>query len=195
MRFTDGITRAVVDTDDPFSPPPAPTQAPTPPPLFLDPSIRRSTGTRQDPQVYTDDGGADSRWKTDQVSGMAAILNHSNFNPIDWTDIEDILSDLDHEETIHHYAPHAMAASKHTTKDPDLPNYFLDAMSGDNSEDYCDAMKGEVNAFTNRATWGLIKHSSVHNTASATYLVLGHFDANDTPIMVASKNSKQEDTV
>lgn len=96
------LVRAVVDTDDSSSPSPAP----TPPPL-----IRRATHTREAPQFYTDDGGADSRWKTDQVCGMAAILNHSNFDPNDWTDIEDILSDLDHEETIHHYTPHAMAAS------------------------------------------------------------------------------------
>ena len=96
---------------------------------------------------------------------MAAILNHSNFDPSDWADIEDILSDLDHEETIHHYAPHAMAAFKRTTKDPDLPNYF-DAMSSDNSKDYHDAIKGEVEAFTKYATWELVDRSSVCSTTS-----------------------------
>jgi hypothetical protein len=150
-----------VDTDDHSTPPPLP----TPPPLILEPSIC-PTRERKAPQYYTDDGGPDSGWKTDQqVCGMAAVLNHSNFNPSDWTDIEDILSDLDHEETIHHYAPHAMAAFKHTTKNPDLPNYF-DAMSGDNSEDYRDAMKGEVEALTKRETWELVDRSSVGSTAS-----------------------------
>ena len=100
-----------MDTDDPLSPSPVP----APPPLILEPSIR-PTRERKAPQRYTDDGVADSKWKTDQVRAMAAVLNHSNFDPSDWTDIEDILADLDHEETVHHYAPHAMAAFKHSTK-------------------------------------------------------------------------------
>ena len=175
-----------MDTDDPLSPSPAP----APPPLILEPSIR-PTRERKAPQRYTDDGVADSKWKTDQVRAMAAVLNHSNFDPSDWTDIEDILSDLDHEETIHHYAPHAMAAFKHSTKDPDLPNYF-DAMSGDNSEDYCDAMKGEVEALTKRETWELVDRSSVGSTASVIPdTFIGHFDASDA-LMVASENSKHD---
>jgi hypothetical protein len=160
IRFADGITRDIVDTDGPLSPSPAP----APPPLILEPSIR-PTRERKAPQRYTDDGVADSKWKTDQVRAMAAVLNHSNFDPSDWTDIEDILADLDHEETVHHYAPHAMAAFKHSTKDPDLPNYF-DAMSGDNSEDYRDAMKAEVEALTKRETWELVDRSSVGSTSS-----------------------------
>lgn len=169
IRFADGATRPIVDTDEPSAPPLAP---PTPPlpasppsPLTLDPSLRRSTRTRQAPQVYSDDGGAASRWKTDQVRGMAAVLNHSHFDPSDWTDIEDILADLDHEESLRNYSPHAMAASKRTTKDPDLPNYF-EAMSGDNSEDYRDAMKEEVEALTKRATWELVDRSSVGSDSS-----------------------------
>ena len=160
IRLSDGITHDIVDTDDHLSP----TPAPTPPPLILEPSICPSR-TCKAPQYYTNDGGADSKWKTDQVRGMAAILKHSNFVPSDWADIEDILSDLDHEETIHHYAPHTMAAFKHTTKDPDLPNYF-DGMHSDNAEDYHDAIKGEVEAFTEYATWELVDRSSVCSTAS-----------------------------
>jgi hypothetical protein len=68
----------------------------------LEPSIRPSR-TCKAPQYYTDYGGADSKWKTDQVHAMAAIPNHSNFDPSDWTDIKDILFDLDHEATIYHY--------------------------------------------------------------------------------------------
>ena len=56
-------------------------------------------------------------------------------------------------------------AFKHSTKDPDLPNYF-EAMSGDNSEDYCDAMKGEVGPLMKYASWELIERSSVRNTVS-----------------------------
>ena len=118
---------------------------------------------------------------------MAAVLNHSNFDPSDWTDIEDILSDLDHEETIHHYTPHAMAAFKCTTKDPNLPNYS-DAMSSDNSKDYHDVMKGEVDALMKRAMWELINSSAAQ---LLSFLALGHFNASDAP-MVASENSKHD---
>ena len=84
-----------------------------------------------------------------------------------------------------------MAAFKHSTKDPDLPNYF-DAMSGDNSEDYCDAMKGEVEALTKRETWELVDRSSVGSTASVIPdTFIGHFDASDA-LMVASENSKHD---
>jgi hypothetical protein len=52
-----------------------------------------------------------------------------------------------------------------STKDPDLPNYF-DAMSGDKSEDYREAMKGEVEVLMKRETWELVDCSSVGSTAS-----------------------------
>jgi hypothetical protein len=161
VRFADNFTRHIID---PTTPPNPPTPS-TPPisspssPSLLQPTLRRSTRTRTAPQNYSDEGGAASKWKSGQVRAMAAVLDHKQFDPSDWTDVEDILADLDSEEVTHRYSPHSFAA-KCMTKDPDLPNY-LEAMSGDHAENYRDAMHDEVEALTKRETWELVPRSSI----------------------------------
>lgn len=116
------------------------------------------------------DFGPDSKWRgkfaTHYVAHLASILNKGVWTAPQWDDICEYLTDLD-EEVLSidpTYDPdegeffRTYKASK-KRDDPDTPSYH-DAMSGENSEQYLEAMTKEISDLEKRNSWVILPRSA-----------------------------------
>jgi hypothetical protein len=93
-----------------------------------------------------------------------------------WTEnemneISALLADHDADETAMNYQqPAAFAAKKRY--DPGTPSY-MEAISGDNAEDYWVKMKGEIDSLVKHQTWDIVPRSSCAPNALIALIVPG----------------------
>jgi hypothetical protein len=123
---------------------------------------RASTRTRLTPTRFTPGEGAASQWKNNEWKNTNVLNLAEHMSELKWTDndmkeISALLADHDAEETAMNYQPAAFTAKKRY--DPDTPSY-MEAMSGDNAEDYWVTMKGEIDSLVKRQTWDIVPRSS-----------------------------------
>ena len=131
-------------------------QAPVP---MVQPSmLRRSTRTtRSSPTQFTPGDGAASKWKNNEVIHLAEHMTALKWSENDMNEISALLADHDADETAMNYQQAALAAKKRY--DLDTPSY-MEAMSGDNAEDYWVTMKREIDSLVRCQTWNIVPRSS-----------------------------------
>ena len=120
-------------------------------------SPRRSQRTRRGTTHWTTDFGPARKWKGDDVAAVCQILEDSeNIQDEDWEPILALLTELDDQEgarsikTSQHWDM-ALAAGK-KTQDPDTPS-IKEALGGNNSGEFQEAMIKEIEALVARGTW------------------------------------------
>ena len=151
-RVIDDTPRLVAPVPFALDSPLAPTQAPT----ASSPILRRSSRTRARPVPYQSDFASARQWKNNEVLYLAQTMANLTISISSQTKLNSLLTDIDAETTATNYSPASYAAKpKH---DPDTPSY-VEAMSGEQSEDYWRAMQEEISALVKRNTWEILPRS------------------------------------
>ena len=136
--------------------------------------VGRSECIRKSPQRYDPGFGAAIEWNNDAVASIVYMIQDRYFDSnVDTDDILSLLAEWDAEDcmdtpsTFHMRESYALKTQSH---DPDTPTY-MEALSGENSEEYFKAMDDEIQSLTRRETWEIVLRKSVadHNVLPGTW--------------------------
>ena len=109
--------------------------------------VRRSECIRNYPQRYNPGFGDAREWNNDTVASIVYMIQDRDFDSnVDTDDILSLLAEWDTEDcmdttsTFHMRESYALKTQSH---DPDTPTY-MEALSGENLEEYFKAMDDEI---------------------------------------------------
>ena len=131
-------------------------------------NVRRSKRIRNSPQRYNPGFGAAIEWKNDAVASIVYMIQDRYFDSnVDKFDILLLLAEWDEEDcmdtlsTFHMREYYDLKTQSHY---PDTPTY-MEALSGENLEEYFKAMDYEIQSLMRRNTWEIVSRKSVadHN--------------------------------
>ena len=137
-------------------------------------NVRRSEHIRNSPQRYNPGYGAAREWKNDGVASIVYMIQDRDLDSnVDTDDILSLLAEwyaedfMDKPSTFHMRESYAIKNQSH---DPDTPTY-MEALSGENSEEYFKAMDDEIQSLMRRDTWEIFSRKSVadHNMLPGTW--------------------------
>ena len=136
--------------------------------------VRRSERIINSPQRYNPGFGAAREWKNDTVASIVYMIQDRDLNSnVDTDNILLLLDELYAEDYIDKPSNFYMKESyvlKSQIQDPDTSTY-MEALSGENSEEYFKAMDDEIQSLTRRETWEIVSRESVadHNVLPGTW--------------------------
>ena len=117
--------------------------------------MRNSERIRKYPQRYNPWVGADREWKNDAVASIFYIIQYGDYDiNVDTDDILSLLAKWDAEDcmdmpsTFHMKESYVLNSQIHG---PDTPTY-MEALSGENSEEYFKSMDDEIQSLMRRNT-------------------------------------------
>ena len=137
-------------------------------------NLRRSECIRNYPQRYNPIFGAAREWKNNAVASIVNMIQYGYFySNVDTDYILSLLAEWDAEDCMdtpsmfHTRESYALNTQSH---DPDTPTY-MEALSGENSEEYFKAMDDEIQSLMRRDTWDIVSRESVadHNILPGTW--------------------------
>ena len=129
---------------------------------------------RNFPQRFNPGFGAAREWKNDAVTSIVYMIQDSYFDSNVYTDENlSLLAEWDAEDCMDTPSTFHMRESydlKTQSHDPDTPTY-MEALSGENSEEYFKAMDDKIQSLTRRETWEIVLRKSVadHNVLPGTW--------------------------
>ena len=122
-------------------------------------NLRRSERIRKSSQRYNPDFGAARKWKNGAVASIVYMIQDRDFDSnVDTDDILSLLAEWDAEDcmdtpsTFHMIESYTLKTQIH---DPDTPTY-MEALSGENSEEYFKTMDDEIQSLMRRDTWEIV---------------------------------------
>ena len=136
--------------------------------------MRRSERIRNSPHQYNPGFGAAREWKNDAVASIVYMIQDRDINSnVDTDDILLLLAERYAEYCIgtpsmfHMRESYALKTQIH---DPDTLKY-MEALSGENLEEYYKATDDEIQSLMRRDTWEIILRKSVadHNVLPETW--------------------------
>ena len=126
-------------------------------------NVRCSERIRNSPHRYKPGFGAAREWKNDVVESIVYTIQDGDFDiNVDTDDILSLLAEWDAEDcmdtpsTFHMREYYSLKTQSH---DPDTPTY-VEALSGENSEEYFKAMDDEIQSLMRRDTWEIVLRKS-----------------------------------
>ena len=127
--------------------------------LGINVHVRRSERIRNPLQRYNPKFGANREWNNDAVSSIVYMTQDRDLNSnvdtdymlllLDGWDTEDCMDKPSTFNTKEYYV------LKYQSHDPDTPTY-MEALSGENLEEYFKAMDDEIQILTRRDTWDIV---------------------------------------
>ena len=142
--------------------------------LGSDIHVRHSECIRKYPQRYNPGFGATRDWMNDSVKSIVYMIQDVCLNrKVDMDGIILLLAEWDAEycmdtpSTFHIRKSYVVKSQSH---DPDNPTY-MDALSGENAEEYFNTMDDEIQSIMGRDTWDIVSRKSVddHNVLPGTW--------------------------
>ena len=136
--------------------------------------VRRSERIRKSPQRYNQGFGADREWKNDAVANILFMNHDRDINSnVDTDDILSLLFKWDVEYCMNMPSKVHMRESyviKSQSHNPDNTTY-MEALSGENEEEYFKAMDDKIQSLIRRDTWEIVLRRSVddHNVLPLTW--------------------------
>ena len=136
--------------------------------------MRRSKPIRNYPQRYKPGYGAAREWKNDSVASIVYMIQDRDINiNVDTDHILSLLDDWDAEYCMDKSSQFHMReyfALNNQIHDPGTPTY-MEALSGENLEEYFKTMDDEIQSLMRRDTWDIVSRKSVaeHNVLSGTW--------------------------
>ena len=135
--------------------------------------VRRSKQIINSSQRYNPGFGAAREWKNDAVASIVYMIQDRDINSnVDTDDILLLLAEWDAEDCMDTPSTFNMRESnvlKYQRHDPDTPTY-MEALSGENPEEYFKAMDDEIKSLMRRDTWEIVPRKSIadHNVLPGT---------------------------
>ena len=127
-------------------------------------NVRRSERIRNSPQRYNPIFGASREWKNNDVASIVYMIQDRDFDiNVDTDDILLLLAEWDAEDcmdtpsTFHTRYSYALKTQSH---DSGTPTY-MEALPGENSEEYFKVMDDEIQSIMRRDTWEIVSRKSV----------------------------------
>ena len=121
--------------------------------------VRRSERIIKYPQRYNPVFGTDREWNNDDVASIVYIIQDGDLNRnVDMDDILLLLVEWDAEDCMDTPSSFHMRESyvlKSQSHDPDTPTY-MEALSGENAEEYFKAIYDEIQSLMIRYTWDIV---------------------------------------
>ena len=137
-------------------------------------NVKRFERIRNSPQRYNPGFGAAREWKNYSVASIVYMIQDRDFDSnVDTDDILSLLANWDAEDcmdTPSMFHMREFYALKTQSHDPDTSTY-MEALSGENSEDHFKAMDDEIQSLMRRDTWGVVLRKSIadHNVLPGTW--------------------------
>ena len=137
-------------------------------------NVKRSERIINSPQRYNPGFGAARDRKNNAVASIVYMIQDRDFDSnVDTYDILLLLAEWDAEDCMdtpsmfHMKESYALRTQSH---DPDTPTY-VEALSGENLEEYFQAMDDEIQNLMRRDTWEIVSRKSVadHNMLPGTW--------------------------
>ena len=135
--------------------------------------VKRSKCIRNSPQPYNLELGAAREWKNDSVASIVYMTQDWDFDRnVNTYDILSLLDEWDVEDCIdtpskiHVKEYYALKIQSHNTDAP----IYMEALSGENSEEYFKAIDDEIQSLMRRYTLVIVSRNSVsdHNVLPGT---------------------------
>ena len=122
-------------------------------------NVRRSERIRNYPQRYNPVFEAVIEWKNNDVASILYMIQDRDFDSnVDTDDILSLLAEWDAEDcmdTPSMFHTREYYALKTQSHDTDTPTY-MEALSGENLEEYFKAMDDEIQSLMGRDTWEMV---------------------------------------
>ena len=124
--------------------------------LLSNVDVRRSERIRNSPQRYNPGFGSAREWNNDDVASIVYMIQDRDLDSnVDTDDILSLLAEWDAEDcmdipsTFHLRESYDLKTQSH---DSDTPSY-MEALSGENLEEYLKAMDDEIKGLMRGETW------------------------------------------